>query len=84
MNLSQKQKAIINMLRQNQTITKVDCINLLGKYYYYNAEKYVGEILSRMVNKGTLIRIKPGVFKLGEGKKFNSEFPVTDNQQTLL
>lgn len=35
--------------------------------YYNNTQKYVGEILSRMVKNGQLIRIKNGLYKIGSG-----------------
>jgi predicted transcriptional regulator len=33
------------------------------RHYYYNGEKHLGTILSRMVKKGTIERVKKGTFK---------------------
>lgn len=37
--------------------------------HYCNGDKHVGDCLSRMVKSGLLIRVKPGVFITGNGKK---------------
>lgn len=66
-----KQKLIINAALQNGgSITKKEAILVPGvDTYYCNERKHVGDILSRMVNNGSLIRIKPGHFKVGNFKK---------------
>lgn len=68
MNLPSKQQAILDRCRKDGEITSKIANEMLAGYYYYNGEKYVGEILSRMVKTGKLVRIKPGLFKLGKGK----------------
>ncbi len=50
------------------TITKAEAVALIGDRYYRHADKYVGDILSRMVDAGMLTRVKPGVFTIGNGK----------------
>lgn len=50
-------------------ITKKQAVEAIGGRYFCNAEKHVGDVLSRMVNRRILARIKPGYFKLiGTGK----------------
>ena len=68
MNLPSKQQAIIDRCRQDGQITSKIANEMLAGYYYHNGEKYVGEILGRMVTSGKLKRIKPGLFELGIGK----------------
>lgn len=69
MALSDKQKAVITFCLSNgNKITKRDAMGLINTHYH-NGEKHVGEVLSRMVNAGLLIRIKPGLFELGKGTK---------------
>jgi len=80
MNLTEKQQVIIQHCRSNGTISKVDAVYMLKCFYYTNAGKYVGEILSRMVKSGKLKRIKPGLFELGKGK---SDVIIT-NQPNLF
>ena len=66
---SPKQRQILAMFTDSSsTVTKKGIVNKFGGHYYYAASKYIGEILSRMVEGGLLERVKPGVFKLGKGK----------------
>lgn len=77
--MTDKQKALLVYARANDNkITKKEAVKLIGHHYYHNASKYVGEILSRMVNAGTLTRIKQGSFQLGTGT------PFIENQIELL
>jgi predicted transcriptional regulator of viral defense system len=75
----QKQRLILAQARLNGgKITKKEAIEVPGvDTYYHNAEKHVGEILSRMVKKNLLIRIKPGHFEM----RFK---PVDPNQTKLF
>lgn len=83
MNLPSKQKAILDHVRLNGNITSKVANQMLAGYYYHNGEKYVGEILSRMVKAGKLARIKPGLFELGKGKTLLVEAQA-ENQLALL
>ena len=77
--MTEKQVALLEYARANNNeITKKDAVKLIGHHYYHNASKYVGEIISRMVNTGTLTRIKNGSFRLGPGT------PFIENQIELL
>lgn len=82
MNLPSKQQAILDYARQHGQITSNNAYQLLNSFYYHNHEKYIGEILSRMVNAGKLVRIKTGVFEIGNGK-VNTEL-VIKNQESLF
>lgn len=65
-----RRRAILDLLHQNGgVVTKKQVVERLGGTYYCNAEKHLGDILSRMVNRGTLERVRPGYFVLGAGKK---------------
>lgn len=67
--MTPKQKIIVEFcLSNNNACTKKDAMNLIDTHYC-NGEKHVGEVLSRMVKAGILVRIKPGYFKLGTGVK---------------
>lgn len=81
--MTQTQKSILQLAqRQGGNLTKQDAVNLIGGKYYCNAEKHVGDVLSRMVNEGMLQRIKPGQFVLGTGKA--GKAIVVPENQTLL
>ena len=62
--LSVKQAAIINALQDRETITLTEATGLIGRNYYCSAEKNTGVVLSNMVKRGLIVRVKPGVFKL--------------------
>ena len=77
------QRKIIDFIRSKGTATKAEIVALDGGQYYCNADKYIGDRLSRMVNAGMLERVKPVVFRIGSGKKPGNE-PVNENQTTLF
>lgn len=60
-----KRAIIVAHVVQHGRITKSEAVQLVGSTYYCNADKHVGDILSRLVNVGVLIREKPGVFVVG-------------------
>lgn len=68
MSLTPKQSAVLQFCHDNGGITKAQAMGLINTHYC-NGEKHVGDCLSRMVKSGLLIRVKPGVFITGKGKK---------------
>lgn len=83
MALSDKQKKVIEFcLSNNNTISKKQAMGLINTHYC-NGEKHVGEVLSRMVKQGLLVRIKPGHFQLGKGTK-NKPSTIDNNQVNLF
>jgi len=82
---SVKQKQILDFASKNQNkISKKQAVDLIGYYYYHNAQKYVGEVLSRMVTAGFLTRVKKGNFKVNEKRKETVNNIVNPNQLELL
>ena len=77
------QRKIINFIQSKGTATKAEIVALDGGQYYCNADKYIGDRLSRMVNAGMLERVKPGVFRIGSGKNPGND-PVNENQTKLF
>lgn len=65
MTLSDKQRKIFDYCKENGFITKATVNDMLAGQYYHNGKKYVGEILTRMLKQGLLIRKSRGVYKLG-------------------
>lgn len=63
---SRKQQAVIRSARMNGFITLKETARIIGADVYANADKHTGTILSNMVKRGMLIRVKPGMFKLPE------------------
>lgn len=62
--LSRKQKAIVDYLRLNGTITTAQATELVGRNVYYNQAKHTGAVLSNMVKRGIIRRLRVGVYGL--------------------
>lgn len=63
--------------------SKQEIIKGAGLYYYHNGNKHAGDVLSRMVKSRLLIRVRKGVFKLGNGIR-KKEIIINPNQTTLI
>lgn len=85
MSLTPQQSQILKDAQERGgTITKKEIVEMYGRCYYHNGAKHLGDILSRMVKSGLLIREKPGIFKVGKGKK-NKPAAIWQNEnQTKL
>lgn len=84
MALTPQQTQILKDAQANGgTITKKEVVAMYGRCYYHNGAKHLGDILSRMVKGGLLIREKPGVFKVWKGTK-NKPATIAESQQTLF
>ena len=80
------QKEILDFAhRQGGYFTKAEAVRKFGEKYYNNADKYVGERLSRMVSTGLLDRVKgeKGRYKAGKGTK-NKPATIDDGQIELF
>ncbi len=82
--MTDKQKILFEFCRFNTQITKRKAVELIGNTYYTNAAKHVGDVLSRMVKSGLFIRIKPGVFALGDRTKKDKKESIPENQLKLF
>lgn len=79
--MTDKQQILFDYAKSNRQITKQKAVELIGKIYYCNADKHVGDVLSRMVKAGLLKRIKPGLFELGDR---TNKTAVPGNQLNLI
>lgn len=81
---SPKQITIIKFLEGKQPQSKKQMMDslLVSHWYYHNAEKHFGDILSRMVNSGLLKREKKGFYSLLRKEKVN--FIINPNQTELF
>jgi hypothetical protein len=73
--LTQKQRAILNYLKDGQK-KKSQIVNRFKSWHYANSSKYIGEILSRMVERSIIIRVEKGIYALNthlETKESKSE-----------
>lgn len=72
-----QQQAIRTLAREHGgTVTSKQVQEEFAHNYYDNAEQHLGRILARMVEANLLIREKPGVFRLGTGKKQKPATPA--------
>lgn len=78
-----KQKEIAEYLKCVESATIDEIYKNVSFSYYYNANKYVGEILSRMIKSGHVERVKKGVFKLVKERGVIITTNI-DNQKTLF
>ena len=82
---SEKQKQILDFARKNENcITKKQAVDLIGHYYFYNSQKYVGEVLSRMVKSKFLTRIKNGLYQINDKRTETVKNIVNPNQLELF
>jgi predicted transcriptional regulator of viral defense system len=62
---------ILTYLSQTESATLHELYNISDYSYYHNWQKHFGQVMSRLVKQGMVVRIKPGVLriaKLGEGE----------------
>lgn len=64
-------------------LTKQEIIEKAGLHYYHNTDKHAGDVLSRMVKSGLLVRVKKGVFRLGSPVK-KAPIVIDKNQTSIL
>lgn len=82
--ISLKQKTLLDFASKNENrITKKQAVDLIGKDYFLNAPKYVGDILSRMVKNKLLNRIKNGSFEINPNRSQTIKSIVNPNQLEL-
>jgi len=81
----ERQKEVLACFKGNKELClkKQEIIKMAQMYYFHNTDKHVGDVLSRMVNSGLLIRVSKGVFKLGNGNKKKEQI-IDKNQTTLI
>ena len=71
------------VIHQGGSVTKKQVVSAFGRQYYCHGDKHVGDRLSRMVKANLLVRVKPGVFEIGNGKK-SKPSTITEGQATLF
>ena len=74
MKLADKKQLIIDFATpKNGFITITEVINLLSRYYYTNAQKYIHEILSAMIKEGKIERVRTGYYRVIPSKNLKVE-----------
>lgn len=62
--LNRDQAEVMRLLRERGTLTLDDAVAIFGKRIYHNASAHIGARMSRMVDRGLIVRVKPGVFAI--------------------
>jgi pantoate kinase len=50
--------------------------------YYANWRKHFGDVMSRLIKQGFVVRVKPGVFRLNESRKMPVK-PIEENPNQI-
>ena len=84
--MTEKQRIIFNFVRdQKGPVKKSDLTKKFGRRWYFaNASKNLGDVLTRMVNQNWLVRVKPGYYEAGTGKKHCPVQEVNENQLSIF
>jgi len=81
--ISEKQKMILEFAsKNNNQITKIQAVQLIGNCYFVNGSKHTGEVLSRMVKSQLLKRLKNGLYEIQKHQTVKQI--VNPNQLELL
>ena len=75
-----KQHQVLKYLSTVESATLKDIYNNVKFGYYHNWNKHLGELLSRMVKRGFIERVKKGTFR----KLRNQSFIEVEKNQTSL
>jgi predicted HTH transcriptional regulator len=62
--LNKEQREVIRLLKERGTLTIAEAVKIFGRHIYCNATDHIGRRLARMVKRGLIVRLKPGVFAL--------------------
>jgi len=83
MALSKKQAEIVAFMRGKESVTKKEIVAEFNHWHYTNEAFHIGNILSNMVNRGVLKRIKKGVFIIGNNSA-NTDLSLNNPDQINL
>lgn len=82
MALSEKQKHIMRLLYRHKEMTKGNLLKHCAHWYYCNADKHLGAVLTTMVKNGLIHRPKTGVYAVNW--QFEGNKPMLAKQPTLF
>ena len=79
-----KQQEIIQFLRSVETATVQEIFLIISWRHYYYKKRHLGEILTRMVQNGSIQRVKKGIYKAAGERKVRGTAIPDPNQQSLF
>lgn len=62
--LSPKQREVMAYLRSHEELTLGQAVVMIGGDVYTNKAKHVGAVLSNMVKRGLICRVRRGIFAM--------------------
>jgi hypothetical protein len=74
--MSRKQDLIKHYLTKVEKATLSEIMENMPFDYHHNNLKHLGSILSNMVQNGSVIRIKKGLFRLPNQSDYKSDYPT--------
>lgn len=83
MALSRKQALIVNFMRGKESTSKKEIVEKFDHWHYTNSDFHIGAILSNMVKRGIIKRIKNGLFKIGTNSA-NTDLSLNNPDQIKL
>lgn len=82
--MTPEQKRILQIVHEyGKDCPKKHLVEKLGGEYYANGEKHVGDRISRMVKSKMLVRVKPGLYRVGTGTKYKPA-TIDEGQRRLF
>ncbi len=82
-----KQLEILKFVHKNGRTTKQEIMDRMPWGYYCNGPKHFGDMISRMVKNGMLIRVKRGTYEYNENRTVSngpSKIEKDKNQTELF
>ena len=74
-------KLILDYLERKGEVSLDQIMNDAGDLFYYNnPKKYVGLIISRLIKRGLVIRVKKGVYRLADAKPVKTQYYKFPNE----
>ena len=77
-NITEKQRKVLTALEQCPEGANLEEIySKVSFSYYFNHKKHLGDIMSRLVKRGLVVRVKKGVYKISkENKKSKNQISL--------
>jgi predicted transcriptional regulator of viral defense system len=75
--MTAQQREILDYLKTKEQATIHEIYDNVSWTYYNNYAHYIGELMSNLVRKGLVERIKPGIFRIKKKQQPETDFTGT-------
>jgi predicted transcriptional regulator of viral defense system len=76
--------SILTYLNTVESATLEELYKVSDYSYYANWQKHFGQVMSRLVKQGKVVRIKKGVFRIAKHNEFKASSEVEIENQIKL